>query len=163
MFFYFIVSRPHLYWLEGVHYELWAWKYVYIMEFLLFSWACRSKYTKTKYMQYFFVKMNLKLYPEIVDDCGARHKGIPQYRNYQLPDHLHISPRIISIKAHHASVKHLRLSVVLSHYDNDNVKWSHYEFSIVLMCIPKVKIVKNLSLFLHLRCTDQGPWQGYTA
>ena len=59
---------------------------------------------------------------------------------------LYISRRITLIKAHHASVRHLRLSVFLSHYDNDNVKWSHYEFSVVLMCIPKVKIVKNLSL-----------------
>ena len=103
-------------------------------------------------MHYFFVKMNLKVYREIVYDCRACPKRIPQYRDYQLADHLYISPRIISIKAHHTSVKHPRLSVVLSHYDNVNVKWSHYEFSVVLMCIPKVKIVKNLSLFLH-QCT----------
>ena len=54
---------------------------------------------------------------------NAHSKCTPQYCDYQLPDHLYIYPRITSIKAYHASVKHLCLSVVLTHYDGG--VWGH--------------------------------------
>ena len=47
----------------------------------------------------------------------AHPKHAPQHCDHQLPVHLYISPRIASIKTHHTSVKHLCLSVVLSHYN----------------------------------------------